>query len=130
VVRNSFDIGLLSSRQEESRVKVDHHHAIVLSFPAAYLAKHFVRHVTWDVVEVPGIGVRQDHGTPGELAVENLDLSEVEPERPGVQDSQGLQSGRIGNVTDVNQNCHFRESASVIMVWMVAIDVLPTRFIS
>lgn len=45
MVRDGLDVGLLSLREQECRVEVDHDHPIILALAATDLAEHFVGHV-------------------------------------------------------------------------------------
>jgi hypothetical protein len=68
MVRDGLDVGLLSSREQECRVEVDHDYPIILALAATDLAEHLVGHVSRYVVEVTSVRVRQDYRTSCELA--------------------------------------------------------------
>jgi hypothetical protein len=46
MVRDGLDVGLLSLREQECRVEVDHDYPIILALAATDLAEYLVGHVT------------------------------------------------------------------------------------
>ena len=67
MIGHRLDIGLLSGREQESRIEVDHRDTFVPAFSATNFKQDLIGHVSRYVVEMPRIGVGQDYGASSEL---------------------------------------------------------------
>jgi hypothetical protein len=75
MVSNSVDVSLLTLRQEERRVKVDHDDSVILALATSDPVQDFIWNVPGDIVEVTSVRVGKNHGASRQVAVKSILVS-------------------------------------------------------